>query len=87
MDGWMGWLTVITITTSAKSTWITNSFNIYYQSTFYLFVFWTPTLCLVGGDEDVGGDEECSVLSGRNHIVSFVPHTVEPVEKFRSKYT
>ena len=58
-----------------------------HQSSFYLLVFWTPTLCLVGGDEDVGGDEECSVLSGRNHIVSFVPHPVEPVEKFRSKYT
>ena len=45
----------------------------------YLFIFWTPTLCLVGGDENVGGDEERSVLSRRNHIVCFVPHSVEPV--------
>ena len=44
----------------------------------YLLVFWTPTLCLVGGDENVGGDEECSVLGRRHHVVRFVPHSVKP---------
>ena len=46
---------------------------------FYLVIFRTPTLCLVGGDENVGRDEERSVLGRRNHIVCFVPHSVEPV--------
>ena len=50
-----------------------------YLGQFYLVIFRTPTLCLVGGDENVGGDEERSVLSRRNHIVCFVPHSVEPV--------
>lgn len=48
---------------------------------FYLFIFRTPTLCLVGGNENVGGDEERSILGRRNHIVRFVPHSVEPVEE------
>ena len=37
---------------------------------------------LVGGDDHVGGDEECSVLSWRNNIVSLVPHPlVHPLDK------
>ena len=37
---------------------------------------------LVGGDDHVGGDEECSVLSGRNDIVCLVPHPlVHPLNK------
>ena len=31
---------------------------------------------LVGGDDHVGGDEECSVLSGRNDVVCLVPHSL-----------
>ena len=50
-----------------------------YGSKFYLNVFRAPALCLVGCDEDVGGDEERPVLGGRNHIVSFIPHSVEPL--------
>ena len=39
---------------------------------------------LVGGDDHVGGDEECSVLSGRNDIVCLVPHPlVHPLDKYR----
>ena len=50
-----------------------------YLGQVYLFIFRTPTLCLVGGDEYVGGDEERSVLGRRNHIVRFIPYSVEPV--------
>ena len=52
-----------------------------YGSKFYLNVFRAPALCLVGCDEDVGGDEERPVLGGRNHIVSFIPHSVEPLAR------
>ena len=39
-----------------------------------LYLWRYPYLCLVWCDEQVGGDEECPVLCGRNHVVRLVPH-------------
>ena len=44
----------------------------------HLDILWTPTLCLVWCDKDIGCDEERPILCRRNHVVCLVPNSVKP---------